>query len=59
MANRTYPRTKENYANVFPDWLNFIDMTPTEQIKKRMHDLTSQDLTQRTFFEEKFREYKE
>jgi hypothetical protein len=34
-------------------------MTPTEQIKKRIHDLTSQDLTQRIFFEEKFREYKE
>ena len=34
-------------------------MTPTEQIKKRMHDLTTQDLTQRQFFEDKFREYKE
>ena len=53
------PRTKENYANEFPDWLNFIDTTPTEQIKKRMHDLTTQDLTERMFFEEKFREYKE
>jgi hypothetical protein len=53
------PRTKENYSNEFPDWLNFIDMTPTEQIKKRMHDLTTQDPTQRTYFEEKFREYKE
>jgi hypothetical protein len=39
------PRTKENYSNEFPDWLNFIDMTPTEQIKKRMHDLTTQDIT--------------
>ena len=34
-------------------------MTPTEQIKKRMHDLTSEDITERTFFEDKFREYKE
>ena len=34
-------------------------MSPTEQIKKRMHDLNSEDLSQRTFFEQKFREYKE
>lgn len=53
------PRTKQNYSNEFPNWLTFIDMTPTEQIKKRMHDLTSQDLPQRTYFEQKFREYKE
>lgn len=53
------PRTKENYPNEFPDWLPFIGMTPTEQVKMRMHDLTNQGLTQRTFFEQKFREYKE
>lgn len=34
-------------------------MSPTEQIKKRMHDLISENLTERTFFEQKFREYKE
>ena len=34
-------------------------MTPTEQIRKRMHDLTSEDITERTFFEDKFRAYKE
>jgi hypothetical protein len=53
------PRTKVNYSNEFPNWLAFIDMTPTEQIKKRMHDLNSEDISQRTFFEQKFREYKE
>ena len=53
------PRTKQNYSNDLPNWLTFIDMTPTEQIKKRMHDLNSEDLSQRTFFEQKFREYKE
>ena len=34
-------------------------MTPTQQIKKRMHNLTTQDLTERMFFENKFRAYKE
>lgn len=53
------PRTKKNYGIDFPNWLTFIDMTPTEQIKKRMHDLNSEDLSQRTYFEQKFREYKE
>lgn len=52
-------RTKENYSNEFHDWFIFIDMTPTEQIKKRMHDLTTEDLSQRLFFENKFRAYKE
>ena len=53
------PRTKENYSLEFHDWFVFIEMTPTEQIKKRMHDLTTEDLTQRLFFEEKFRAFKE
>lgn len=48
-----------NYSIEFPNWLAFIDMTPTEQIKKRMHDLNSEEILQRTFFEQKFREYKE
>jgi hypothetical protein len=34
-------------------------MNPTEQIKKRMENLTSQDLTERTFFEKQFRAFKE
>ena len=52
-------RTKENYTNEFNDWFVFIGLTPTEQIKKRMHDLTSEDIAERTFFEDKFRAYKE
>jgi len=53
------PRTKKNYSNEFHDWHIFIGMTPTEQIKKRMHDLTTEDLSQRLFFENKFRAFKE
>ena len=52
-------RTKKNYSNDFHDWHIFIGMTPTEQIKKRMHDLTTENLSERLFFENKFREYKE
>ena len=52
-------RTKENYSNEFHEWYVFIGMMPTEQIKKRMHDLTTENLTERLFFENKFRAYKE
>jgi integrase len=52
-------RTKENYTSEFNEWFVFIGMTPTEQIQKRMHDLTTQDIAERTFFEDKFRAYKE
>ena len=40
-------RTKKNYATEFHDWQVFIGMTPTEQIKKRMHDLTTQNISER------------
>jgi hypothetical protein len=46
-------RTRENYGNGFNDWFVFIDITPAEQIKKRMHDLTMEDM--RRLFFEKFR----
>ena len=52
-------RTKENYSNGIRGWIAFIELSPTEQIKKRMRDLTSQDLTERLFFEGKFLAYKE
>ena len=52
-------RTKENYLQRLPLWIDFIKMSPTEQIDKRLKDLTSQDLTERTYFEDKFREFKE
>jgi integrase len=53
------PRTKKNYSNEFHEWFIFVDMTPTEQIRKRMHDLTTQDIAQRLFFENKWRAFKE
>jgi integrase len=53
------PRTKKNYGNEFHDWYVFVGMTPTEQVKKRMHDLTTESLTERLFFENKFRSFKE
>lgn len=51
-------RTKSNYLIQFKAWNTFVCMTPTEQIKKRIDDLTSKDLAERHFFETKFREYK-
>jgi integrase len=51
--------TKKNYLKDFSKWLDFIGMTPTQQIEKRLKDLTSKNLTERTFFEQKFRAYKE
>ena len=50
---------KENYRNQFGVWQDFIKMTPTEQVNKRMNDLTTTNLNQRQFFENKFREFKE
>jgi integrase len=51
--------TKKNYLKDWSKWLDFIGMSPTQQIEKRLQDLTSKDLTERTFFEQKFRAYKE
>lgn len=50
--------TLKNYAVQIETWNTFIAMTPTEQIRKRMHDLATEDLAERQFFETKFREYK-
>ena len=52
-------RTKQNYLREIPLWVSFVEMSPTEQINKRLKDLTSQNLTERTFFEDKFRAYNE
>jgi hypothetical protein len=59
MVSGTERENKEELQQDFHDWHIFIDMTPTEQIKKRMHDLTTENLSERLFFENKFREYKE
>ena len=52
-------RTKENYTQEFEGWFNFVKMTPTEQIEKRLKDTASDNLEERMFFENKFRGYKE
>jgi hypothetical protein len=51
--------TKKTYPKLLVDWLTFIKLTPTEQINKRMHDLTSVEITERCFFEDNWRSYKE
>lgn len=51
-------RTKENYLNQIKGWINFVGLSLTEQIKKRMQNLTSGDLTERLYFESKFLAYK-
>lgn len=50
--------TKGNYLRQFKEWLDFIKMSPTEQIEKRIKDMNSTDLTERQFFENKWREFK-
>jgi hypothetical protein len=52
-------KTKHGYPSLLEDWMTFIGLSPTEQINKRMHDLTSTDITERCFFEDKWRAYKE
>jgi len=50
--------TKGNYLRQFKEWLDFIRMSPTEQIQKRLKDMNSTDLTERQFFENNWREFK-
>jgi len=51
--------TKENYLNEFAQWLDFIKLSPAKQIQTRVKNLTSQDLTERLYFENQFRGFKE
>lgn len=51
-------KTQKNYVSFFPSWLAFIKMSPTEQIEKRVKDLQSSDLRERTWFEDKVIEFK-
>lgn len=53
------PKTKKNYPDFIQDFFTFLGLTPTEIINKRMHDTTSLNITERCFFEDKFRAYKE
>lgn len=52
-------KTKRSYNFAFKDWLDFIGMTPTEQILKRGKDSINPNPIERQFFEDKWREYKE
>ena len=51
-------KTQKNYISFYPSWLAFIKMSPTEQIEKRVKDLQSSDLRERSWFEDKVIEYK-
>jgi hypothetical protein len=51
-------KEQQNYPEEFEKWVSFVRMSPTEQIKKCMHDLSIEDLTERSFLKKKFREYK-
>jgi len=51
-------KSQSNYRKQFGEILAFIRMSPMEMIEKRVRDLTSQDLSERQFFELKFREFK-
>jgi hypothetical protein len=50
-------RIKQNYTDRIQNWLTFTGMDLTQQVNKRMNDLTAQDLSQRQFFEDKFRAF--
>jgi hypothetical protein len=52
-------RIEENYSKEFKRWLNFCKMSPSEQIQIRVKNLTSQDLSERLYFENRFRGFKE
>jgi hypothetical protein len=52
-------RTQANYLEEFSEWYAFMGMTPTQMIEKRLKDTRSDNLAERMFFEQKFREYKQ
>lgn len=47
-----------NYQKEFRKWLDFIGMSPTEQIEKRLKDIASSNPRVRAWFERKVVEYK-
>lgn len=51
-------RTRKNYIERYPKWLNFIGMTPKEQFEKRIKDLQSTNPKVRGFFEDKTVDFK-
>ena len=50
--------TTRGYKRNFPKWLDFIGLTPTEQIQKRIKDLQSTNPIERGYFEDKVKEFK-
>ena len=50
--------SKDNYTKEFPKWLDFVKMTPTEQIERRLKDLRSDNPRERAFFERRVIEFK-
>ena len=52
-------RTKQNYTDRIQNWITFTGMDLTQQVTKRMNDLRAPDLSERQYFEDKFRAYKE
>lgn len=56
--NKVSERTQKNYKERYPKWLNFIQMSPTEQFQKRIKDLQSTNPKERGFFEDKVIEFK-
>jgi hypothetical protein len=52
-------RTQANYLEEFSEWYAFMGMTPTQMIEKRLRDTRSDNMAERMFFEQKFREYKQ
>lgn len=49
--------TARNDIPNFHSWIDFVKMSPTEQIEKRMEDLKSNNPRDRSFFEQKVVEY--
>jgi len=47
--NSSTKTTKAGYKRDFPKWLDFVGMTPKEQIKKRIQDLRIQNLIERWY----------
>ena len=52
-------KTRKNYVSFYPKWLEFIGMTPSEQIEKRILDLKADTSEKQHWFEDKVIEYKQ
>jgi len=48
---------QKKYRRNFANWVNWIGLTPSEQIEKRKEDLKNEDMQVKRYFEEKLKEY--